>query len=297
MKLLSWNLAGRMRHIPQQVEMLIGCRPDLVALQEVRRPGLPRLRTLMRDSGLVYQADSVELAPCPTILTGPRQYGLLIASRFPLYAWEPGRFHVPWPERILSVDIAMPWGPLEMHTTHIPPGVTNNWIKIEMLEGVYGGLAHPSTTSRILCGDFNTPQLERPTGEIVTWGQRITHQGIAVIPQHMRGGEGARWDRGERQVLQGLATYDLHDAYRWLYGYTTPAYSWYIVRKDPLQQARLVGRRFDHCFASAALRPVSCTYLQTFRESGLSDHAALELVFSPSPSEPQSDEAMKSQCR
>jgi endonuclease/exonuclease/phosphatase family metal-dependent hydrolase len=94
---ISWNLAGRLRHIPQQVEMLTSREPDLVALQEVRWPGLSRLRTLLADRGLIHQADSFELAPCPTILTGPRRYGLLIASRFPIHPWEPGRFDVPWP--------------------------------------------------------------------------------------------------------------------------------------------------------------------------------------------------------
>jgi endonuclease/exonuclease/phosphatase family metal-dependent hydrolase len=86
MKALSWNLAGRLRCIPQQIEMLVSRTPDLVALQEVRQPGLSRLRTWLRDSGLIHQADSFELAPRPAILTGPRQYGRLIASRFPHYA-------------------------------------------------------------------------------------------------------------------------------------------------------------------------------------------------------------------
>jgi len=84
---------------------------------------------------------------------------------------------------------------------HIPPGAANGWIKIEMLEGLYAGLTHPSTIPRLLWGDFNTPQLERPMGEVVTWGQRINRQGVAVICQYMRGGEGVCWDRGERQVL------------------------------------------------------------------------------------------------
>jgi exonuclease III len=283
-KLLSWNLAGRMRHMSKQVEMLASLTPDLVALQEVRWPGLAQLQTLLADGGLIHQADSFELAPCPALLTGPRQYGLLIASRFPLSAWEPGRFHVPWPERILSVNLEMPWGVLEVHTTHIPPGVTNSWIKIQLLEGLYTGLAYSSPTPRLLCGDFNTPQLELPTGEVVTWAQHINRNGVAVIRQQVRGGSGYRWDQGERQVLQGLAAYDLHDVYRRLHGYATPAYSWYPYRKDPHRQARMLGRRFDHCLASASLRPVSCTYLHMFRESGLSDHAALEVVCSPSPS-------------
>jgi exonuclease III len=40
MKLLSWSLAGRLRRIPQQVEMLASRIPDVVLLQEVRWPGL-----------------------------------------------------------------------------------------------------------------------------------------------------------------------------------------------------------------------------------------------------------------
>jgi hypothetical protein len=130
MKLLSWNLAGCLRRIPHQVEMLASRIPDTVALQEVRRPGLALLRRLIADCGPIHQADSFELAPCPALLTGPRRYGLLTANGFPLYVWEPSRFNVPWPERILSVDIATSCGLLEMHTTHIPPGVTNGWIKI-----------------------------------------------------------------------------------------------------------------------------------------------------------------------
>jgi hypothetical protein len=102
---ISWNLAGRLRRIPQQVERLASREPDLVALQEVRRPGLPQLWTLLANDGLIHQADSFELASCPTLLTGPSRNGLLIASRFPICLWEPGRFNVPCPERMLSVDI------------------------------------------------------------------------------------------------------------------------------------------------------------------------------------------------
>jgi exonuclease III len=128
-----------------------------------------------------------------------------------------------------------------MHTSHIPPGVTNGWIKIQMLEGVYSALAHPSTTLRILCGDFNTPQLELPTGEVITWGQRINSKGVAVMRKNIRGGAGCRWDQGERQVLLRLATSDLHDVYRRRHGYATQAYSWYPHRKAPHRQARLMG--------------------------------------------------------
>ncbi len=55
MKLLSWNLAGRLRHIPQQVEVLARRTPDLVALQEVTQPGVSLLRILLADYGLIHQ--------------------------------------------------------------------------------------------------------------------------------------------------------------------------------------------------------------------------------------------------
>jgi hypothetical protein len=161
--------------------------------------------------------------------------------------------------------------------------MTNGWIKIDMLEGLYTALAYPSTTSRLLCGDFNTPQLERSTGEMVTWEQRINSKGAAVIRQHIRGAAGSCWDRGDRQTLLGLAAYDLPDISRRLHGYERQACSWYPVRKDPQRQACLIGRRFEHLLASTALMPESRTYLQIFRASALSDHAALEAVLLPRP--------------
>jgi exodeoxyribonuclease III len=94
-KVISWNLAGRLRRMPQQVKMLASRTPDLVALQEVVQPGLSSLQMWLADGGLIHQADGFQLAPCPTILTGPRRYGLLIASRFPLCSWQPGHFKVP----------------------------------------------------------------------------------------------------------------------------------------------------------------------------------------------------------
>ena len=39
--------------------------------------------------------------------------------------------------------------------------------------------------------------------------------------------------------------------------------------------------RFDHLFASHALCPVQVCYLHNFRQSRLSDHAPLEVLFEP----------------
>ncbi len=98
---------------------------------------------------------------------------------------------------MLSATIHLPHGHVEITTTHVPPGSSNGWIKIEHLEGLRAGLATGSSSNRLLCGDFNTPRRELPTGEVITFGQTETGR-FTRVP-------GARWDAAERDVLQGLA--------------------------------------------------------------------------------------------
>jgi exonuclease III len=177
---------------------------------------------------------------------------------------------VPWPERILGVQ----GNGISIFTTYIPPGSSHGWKKIKTLEGLYIGLATASKGPRILCGDFNTPQLERSSGQIITWGQRIRDDDQVVLKRRWRGGTGQRWDEGERNILQGLSRFDLADVYRMLHGYQREDFSWYTKRKGVIR-----GRRFDHVFASALLKPLSCTYIHSLREAGLSDHSPIEVVF------------------
>lgn len=121
---------------------------------------------------------------------------------------------VPYPERVLTATITGPRAPIELHTTQIPPGVSNGWIKVDTLEGIYRRLARPSSVPRILCGDFNTLQVEQPDGRVVTWAERVRASGAITI---MRGQK--RWDQGERDVLEGLRAFDLPDMFRLLHGY------------------------------------------------------------------------------
>jgi hypothetical protein len=108
----------------------------------------------------------------------------------------------------------------------------------------------------------------------MTWAQEIDEQERVVLCERIHGGSGARWDAAERNVLEGLAKFDLADVYRSLHGYAVHDFSWYLKRKGTT-----VGRRFDHVFAAACLRPVCCEYLHSFREAALSDHSLLEVVF------------------
>jgi exonuclease III len=192
--------------------------------------------------------------------TGPRKYGQITASRFPLRTEAPTRFRVPWPERVLSVRVDIHGMTVEVYNTHVPPGSGNGWIKIGTLDGIFAALAVPATHLRILCGDFNTPQVETARAEIVTWAQRRDASGTWKVVRTRLGGPGADWEAGERRILSGLAEFDLSDTFRELHGYDASDHSWVLSRRG-----KEVGRRFDHVFASRALRPIRCGYLHDLR--------------------------------
>ena len=248
-------------------------RPDIVALQEVRETAVERYLAALTAIGLPHAVASFHLSLDRTALTGPRCYGEVIAMRWPLRVLPPSTFAIPWPERVLSCVVETPWTEIEFHATHIPPGITHGWIKIETLREIYRRLVLPSGIPRILCGDFNTPQEETSSGEVITWGQRRRRDG-SVLYKRDRGKE---WDQGEREVLVGLAAYDLPDVFRLLRGYKTQEFSWYWRGKH-----KRIGRRFDHVFASRSLNPIGCRYLHDLRDvDRLSDHAPIEVDFMP----------------
>ena len=274
MRLISWNLNGRRAKAHDQVAALLAREPDVVALQEVTRSTLPLLQAALIHGGLLHVADSFSLTPTTFQAVGPRKYGQITASRHPLTAAAPKRFRVPWPERVLSVHINCGGRDLEVYNTHVPPGSSNGWVKIDALEGIFAALAVPAAHPRILCGDFNTPQAELPSGEVVTWAQRRTAGGGWRVVGKRQGRAGSDWDAGERRVLTGLAAFDLVDVYRALHGYEVSESSWVLAR-----HGEETGRRFDHVFASRELHPVSCCYLHNLRTNGLSDHAPIEATF------------------
>ncbi len=127
--------------------------------------------------------DSYPTYPEPGELVGPRRYGVLIASKCPRDV-HPNRTAMPWPERFLSIVIT--GQSMEIHNAYIPPRSSNGWIKIWTLEGNFQRLAHHTLNPRVLCGDFNAPQLETPVGEMVTWAQRLSGDGT-IKPVSSRG--------------------------------------------------------------------------------------------------------------
>jgi exonuclease III len=270
-RLLTWNLNGR-RRIDGQVSAIAARNPHILALQELTLTSVLLFRAALADVGFPHVTDSFAFSTSWHPV-GPRRYGLLIASRHPQnpHASSP---IVPWPERLLSTQVATPQGPITIHTTHIPPGSSNGWIKVEMLEAVATVVAAPCATPQILCGDFNVPQAELPDGRIVTWAEHMTADGSTRPRARKFGADARRWDAAERTIMVGGRDRVLVDAYRALHGYGRQEFSWFLKRR-----ALRIGRRFDHVFCSRELRILRCEYLHDVRESGLSDHSALEFDF------------------
>jgi exonuclease III len=276
MRVISWNVQGRMKALPEQLKAVMERQPDLVALQEVQERTVAQWRAGFRQHGLAFITESVTLAQ-----EQGRKYGLLIASRWPItqLPW----MDVPYQERVLSVQVATSCGNIELHNAHVPNSDKYGWIKVETFEGIYEQLACIAAAPRILCGDFNSPHSEQSDGSLVTLGQEVRADGHVVIWETWtdkagRCDTGMRWDRAERSVLTGLAAYDLVDVYRACNGYAVQGCSWWWTG-----QGKVVGRRFDHIFAARALNVATCDYLPVFHTNGLSDHAPIEARFEPGP--------------
>jgi len=275
MRVISWNTNARSRRVVDQIEYLQNRRPDVIALQEVTAKSISLFRTGFQKIGFQFIHDSFELFRNPSLSKGSRRYGVMIASKYPAKLARRNLLHVPWKEKVLSASIECPEVSFDLHATYIPPGSSNGWKKVEILEGIHEGLSKHTRRPRILCGDFNSPQEEFPTGEVVTWAQRIRIDGKVTLRKRFRNGDGARWDAAERNILTGLKKYDLSDVYRTLRGWEAQDFSWYPIRKNK----KVAGRRFDHIFASNSLKAVRCCYLADARQNGLSDHSPIETDF------------------
>ena len=219
---------------------------------------------------------------------------MLLASRFPLSLlpnkpesalWSQGcntpdreKLQRHWSRRTLFALLHSPWGEIELANVYITPanhfekdgnGMRQPYpyLKLDLLAGVYHTLAIPAQRPRLLCGDFNAPQHERESGEIITWGYLKRH-GDYILKY-------PRQHELELGLLHGLSAYDLHDVYRRLHGYDgqTQEEGWSWCYRSRFTY------RFDHLFASHTLSPVQACYLHAFRERRLSDHAPLEVLF------------------
>jgi exonuclease III len=271
MKLLSWNVkhAGDRERVEAIVNAIAPRTPDIVALQEIAPSGESHVRRALESRGFAHVAIHQQQSGS----------GILIASRWRLELLPSTEVSIPDDERtftrlrskggdgevirMLSVLVERERAPFELHNVHVPPGSSTGWRKIDAYRGIYDRLAVRTATPRILCGDFNEPWSEDADGSIKTGAERGN--------PHARANP-ARWSMRVRNVLRGLADFDLADVVRSLHGEGASSLWSY--------EGRGKRRRYDHVFASAALQASSAAYLHdAWPGAGLSDHTALEVTF------------------
>ena len=112
LRLVSWNVAGRVGRQPHQAAALAAVGADVVALQEVTSRTLPMWRAALADAGLGACRTTLDSAPRAA---GRRLLGVLTAAREPLrpLAAPAG---TPWAERILCCLL----GDVEIVNVHSP---------------------------------------------------------------------------------------------------------------------------------------------------------------------------------
>ena len=131
---LTWNTAKRVKYAYDQAKLIEEFNPNIVALQEIILSSEKKFKKLL-SKNYKHIVSSFELAPDLSLLTKKRMFGQIIASNFPLKPEDPNNLDVPWKERVLSAKITINGSEIYFHTTHIPPGSQNGWIKIEALMG------------------------------------------------------------------------------------------------------------------------------------------------------------------
>lgn len=271
-RVTSWNTAKRLKQIDSQIEFLRKHDADIVALQEI----IPSTETIFRDrltDKYPYQASSFELASDLSLLKKKRMFGQLILSKFPIIPLEPNGIAVPWQERVLSCGITVGEHQIMLHTTHIPPGSSNGWVKIQMINGIVEHLLKQKNEhEQILCGDFNTPKFESPETGLVTFGQSINKNGKVTTKKSFRNGLGSDWDKGERSLFEKLPEHGILETFRIHNPNDYTSFSWQFSRKS-----KKFTNRFDHMFASQTLNCLDCNYLETAVE--LSDHLPITSMF------------------
>jgi exodeoxyribonuclease-3 len=249
-RLISWNVAGRVSRQPEQAEAIAAVGVDVVALQEVTARTVPLWRAALETMGFSGCETALDLAPRAP---GRRSLGVLTAARGPLRRLPSP--DIPWPERLLCCLA----GDVEIVNLHSPIAPAPELAKIRTHEAVAAYLAATPATTRVLCGDLNTPRREFPDGDVMTFAYDSAGR--------LRPERGERWDHAERALVHGLRERGWVDTFRALHGYGERQASWTFPEDRG-------GWRLDHVLVHG-MRAVASAYAHDWRRRGLSDHSAL----------------------
>jgi exodeoxyribonuclease III len=256
-RLITWNVAGRVTRQPEQAGAIAAAAPDVVALQEVTARTLPLWRDALSRLGLDACETALDHPPTP----GRLRLGVLTAAREPLLRLA-GPGDVPWPERVLACRL----GAIEILNVHSPIAPAPELAKVRTHEAIAAYLAATDDgAARILCGDLNTPRRELPDGDVLTFAHDSAGR--------LRPERGERWDRAERALVHDLRRDGWLDAFRSLHGYGEREASWTFAHDRG-------GWRLDHVLVRGP-RPLASAYAHDWRRAGLSDHSALVVDLEP----------------
>ena len=243
MRLVSWNVAGRLRRQPDQAAAVLATAPDVVALQEVTVNSLPLWRAALGEAGLIHTVTPLDDGRPPK----PRRLAVLTASREPL-----GRLELdglPWPERAVAARA----GDIEVLNVHSPISPSPELAKVLTHEALYAYAR--GRDAIVLCGDLNTPRRDLPDGDVLTFA----HESNGTL----RPERGERWNAAERALVHTLrAEHGWTDAFL-----DAPERTWTFPRDRG-------GWRLDHVLVKG-VDVVARAYAHDWRRSGLSDHSAL----------------------
>jgi len=257
LRLISWNVAGRVRSQPEQARALAAVACDVVCLQEVTPTTLRAWRDALAGLGMSGVWSSLDDWTPGETAPGGRRLGVLVAARARLEVVRSA--NPPWPERLLSVRLDGRL-PIELHNLHSPISQKPDRVKLRTHRALHGYLRGALDRPHVLVGDLNTPRRERADG--TTWSFARDSRG------RMRLDRGQEWEDAELALLRGLEGRGFRDLYRELHGYGRKEISWSYPRGRG-------GYRLDHLVASAQLRAPVCEYLHEARLAGLSDHSPL----------------------
>ncbi|HYI35267.1 MAG TPA: endonuclease/exonuclease/phosphatase family protein [Thermoleophilaceae bacterium] len=226
MRLITWNVAGRVARQPEQAAALARHPWDVVCLQEVTPTTLKPWRLALQAQGLSDVRSSMdEWLPGEPTPDG-RRLGVLTASRAGLEVVASA--HVPWPERLLTTRVGEKV-PFVLHNLHSPISQKPGHVKIRTHRALHRYLARQDAMPSLLVGDLNTPRREFPDGQ--TWSFARTAKGSLRLDR------GERWDHDELSVLRGLESHGMRDLYRDLHGYARNE----ILRGRPARERLAAG--------------------------------------------------------
>ena len=146
-----------------------------------------------------------------------RRYYNLIAAKHPLSAiagltyGNAEEARLGFPEKHVAGRVSIHGREIDIHCTHLPPGVSNGLLKVHHFEAVHRRVMRDRTRPRILCGDFNAPVEENeaePEFEIDGgWSDPWSRE------------DKLRWREAEWSILKNEG---MRDAYRATHKAETP---------------------------------------------------------------------------